>query len=133
MSDRNEPRTGIDHACDWPGCIGQCHTGDTCPCHPEAGAAPSVDELDGDTLRDLTEIVGKALYGWGDDEPNAATGHIALKEVASISAAIYDAGYRRLSGAPQRVVYATCYEHGWIRTDAPCPTCHGGSHEGNQD
>jgi hypothetical protein len=23
-----------DHACDWPGCNGQCHTGSTCPCHP---------------------------------------------------------------------------------------------------
>jgi hypothetical protein len=21
-------------SCDWPGCRGQCHTGDSCPCHP---------------------------------------------------------------------------------------------------
>lgn len=29
-----------DHACDWPGCAGQCHTGSTCPCHPSTPAEP---------------------------------------------------------------------------------------------
>lgn len=30
------------HACDWPGCAGQCHTGPTCPCHAAAEHLPCI-------------------------------------------------------------------------------------------
>lgn len=49
----------------------------------------------GDTMRDLIRVIGRELYGWADDEPNEATGHIAFIEVATIAAAVYGAGYRR--------------------------------------
>jgi hypothetical protein len=36
----------------------------------------------------MTKIVGKALYGWGDDEPNEATGHTARFESSRVAADI---------------------------------------------
>ena len=44
----------------------------------------------------LLQVVGKALYGWGDDEPNEATGYIAVYEAVAMAAAIHSAGYRRI-------------------------------------
>lgn len=43
----------------------------------------------------LIEDVGKALYGWGDDEPNEATGYIAVYEATKVAAALHAAGYRK--------------------------------------
>ena len=47
----------------------------------------------------LLEVVGKALYGWGDDEPSAATGYTAVYEATKLAAAIHVAGYERSAGA----------------------------------
>lgn len=43
----------------------------------------------------LIEDVGRALYGWGADEPNEATGYIAVYEATKVAAALHAAGYRK--------------------------------------
>lgn len=39
----------------------------------------------------LVRIVGKALYDWGDDEPNSATGYIVATEVHRVTDAVWAA------------------------------------------
>lgn len=44
---------------------------------------------------ELLEDVGRALYGWGGDEPNEATGYVTVYEAAKLAAALHEAGYRK--------------------------------------
>lgn len=52
---------------------------------------------------DLLGVVGKALYGWDDDEPNEATGYTTVYEATKVAAAIHEAGYRDTSDLPGKI------------------------------
>ena len=41
------------------------------------------------TQDDLLKVIGRAMYGWGPDEPNAATGFTTAADVAEVTDAVW--------------------------------------------